>query len=109
MRMSKHNPFSSLFWCKFINSFRNCKGFFKIYFLKIVNFSFLRDFCDGLALFRRFMLFLYYRSSLTQEIEGFHDVGSRGGLVDTHVTDVAQQGEIDGVAHVFLVVVHQFK
>ena len=43
-----------------------------------------------------------------EEIEGFLDIPLGGCLVDADVTDVSQQGEVDGVALVFLVVGHQF-
>ena len=45
--------------------------------------------------------------SFSQEIEGFADFFVRGGLVESDVADVGQEGETDGVADVFLVVLHQ--
>ena len=42
------------------------------------------------------------------EIEHVKNLILRGRLVDVDLSDVRQQGEIDGVARVFLVVGHQF-
>ena len=43
------------------------------------------------------------------EVEGFLDFGLGGSLVDADVADGAQKGEVDGVAFVLLVVVHQLQ
>ena len=45
--------------------------------------------------------------SFAQEIKGFLDFFVRGGLVEANVADVGQKGEANGVADVFLVVLHQ--
>ncbi len=45
--------------------------------------------------------------SFAVEVEGFADFILGGGLVDADVADAAQEGEVDGVARVLLVVVHQ--
>ena len=43
------------------------------------------------------------------EVESFLDFVFCGCLVDADVADVAQEGEVDGGADVFLVVVHEFQ
>ena len=44
-----------------------------------------------------------------EEVEGVLDVGVGGRLVDEHLADVGEEGEIDGVADVLLVVAHQLE
>ena len=47
--------------------------------------------------------------SLSIEVDGFFYFVFRGSLIDADVTDIAQEGEIDGGANVLFVVAHEFK
>ena len=50
----------------------------------------------------------YIGSALTIEIECLFDFVFSSCLVDADVAHMAQKREVDGVAHILLVVVHQF-
>ena len=46
---------------------------------------------------------------LSIEVEGFFDLLLSGCLVDTQITNVGQEGEVDGAALILLIVMHQLQ